>query len=434
MQFNTIIRKPFHSLANILNRDSFRPTKNKVITAIALLAISSALFFSSSQPLIAGLLISSTIGIADYFIKKIFDSTYSSSKPGIHQIINCWFKDQMIDIKGSWWLKINKSKKLIEFKKNWKNLTTSLKRCHAESKHLQSRCKQYFYAAHDLSGSYKTPLGTVHSVPNNFSMWMPGVAFIASYLAAKKNINGLFVCQTLEAFSTQIKEIALSDADQRSAFIVGTFQSGFYNQFPPDFKPNFPQHKATVCVEKKAGQLTIALLESMPLEGTNNKIDSAHLTNHLWNGYRQWDKFNNVELVFRAIIKACQYTNCDARLLCSQVLRQKGSGCETFALSDAISYLRDSDFFNKITCSKEVEKLSSRYQVEYMTQLPPEFMLGVQSDKLLQDYMKTIDLDQPLIQKKKTFQKYFDANKVEIKRDAKLKLQNHYITKKATNI
>jgi hypothetical protein len=431
MQCNATIEMPkSQPLNNIQNQNSLHLSKNIIIAAVALLAIGSAIFFTSGQVFVTGVIICS-VGVAGYGIKKIFDAVYPSGKPGLHDKIKGWFKGQAIGDQSQWWLEINRSKKLIEFKKNWKKLTANPQACKSTSHELRSRCKNFSLGRDDFSGLYNKPLGTVHGVPDDFSMWMPGVAFTASYLAAKKNIEGLFVCQTLEALATQIKEIALNEEDRRCSFLVGTFQSGLKNQFPFDFEPNFPQHKSTVCVEKKAGLLTIALLESMPAKGLNDKIDPVNLTNNLWNGYGEWDKFNNIELAFRAIVKACQYANYDAKLLCSQVVRQMNTGCETFAVSDAISFLRDPDFFSKISCSSEILKLDMRYQVEYITQLPPEFMIGLQSDTLIQDYMKAIDVDQPLIHKKKSLKEYFVANRVGVQKYGKIKFQNHYIVKKS---
>jgi hypothetical protein len=108
-------------------------------------------------------------------------------------------------------------------------------------------------------------------------LWMPGVALVASYLTEKKGVTGLYVCDSLEALSTQIEKISQSDSDQRCAFVVGTFQSGFRQQLR-GFEPNFPQHKVTVCVEKKGGQLTIALLDAEPTPSVNQNISPDHLS------------------------------------------------------------------------------------------------------------------------------------------------------------
>ena len=76
----------------------------------------------------------------------------------------------------------------MAFKKNWKDLTTNSIACELKSRELQNSCQKHFYTSHDPFGGYHTPLGTVYGVPADFSMWMPGFAFIASYLTAKKNL------------------------------------------------------------------------------------------------------------------------------------------------------------------------------------------------------------------------------------------------------
>lgn len=335
------------------------------------------------------------------------------------------------------WLKITKSQRLIDFKKNWRNLIGNGSACKEEAQKLQAvykKSKMYIEQQWNKLSPYNAPLGVVYSIPNNFGTWMPGIAFIASYLAEKKDIKGLYVCKSLEAFATQLKQIALSDSDQRCACIVGGFSSGFSRQYPGAFEPNFPQHKVTVCIEKKNGQLTIALLESQPEPGSNDKINPSHLTDNIWQGYKKWNQFNNEELIFRAILKACRHTKCSSRLLVSNVLRQRSYGCAAFALSDAVSFLQNPDFFNQITCSSEKAQIDSQYQIEKITQLPPEFMIGSQSYQLLQEYRSKNDqalFDQPLPGRKKTLQDYLNANQVTVNTARGKRSQNYYAIRKS---
>lgn len=324
-----------------------------------------------------------------------------------------------------------KFKELNGFKEKWKNIVIDKLKCEEEARKAEAAYKQSDFSRHyERSGLYDEPMGTVYGVPARFSLWMPGVALVASHLAAKKNVEGMFVCKSLEAFSSKIKEISLSDSNQRCAFIIGTLQAGL----PFPVKPNFPQHKVTVVVEKKEGKLTIALLESQPEPRQNDEIVPEHLTDDLWEGYQDRYGFNNQELVFRAILKACRQAKCIPRLLHSQVLRQRSYGCEVFAIQDAIAYLRDPNFFNKIACSDQIDQLDQDYQLEHIIGLPPEFMVGLQSFKQLQDYKITVGqetLNQPLLGRKKSLQSYLDENLFELGSNREKKCQNHYITRKS---
>ena len=337
-----------------------------------------------------------------------------------------------------WWSDILNSKKLKEYKTQWKRLAFDGMAREQEVNSIQCLYKQTAYFKTHVTNNknnYDALMGTVIQVPGEFSFWMPGVALVASYLAEKNNIDGLYVCKTLEAFVSRLKEISLSDSDQRCAFVIGLFMSGGKKQGVFGHDPNYPQHKATVCVEKKQGSLTIALLDAQPLAEVNKDINPDHLTDRLWSGYDQYNKFNDQELAFRAILKACSDVKGDIRFLHSQVERQIGYGCVAFALHDAICYLRDPDFFKKILCAKEVVELKNGRQIEIITQLPPEFMIGTQSSQLLEQYIREVPqkiLDQPIRGKKKpkTLQNCLDDNQVTVLVQGNPKIQNHFITKK----
>lgn len=324
------------------------------------------------------------------------------------------------DLGEGWWNRINGSKRLQDFKKDWKSWIADRKACVNKTKELKEIYKtSELYKQQDRL-MFDAPLGRILQVPDNFSMWMPGVAFIASYLAEKKNMQGLFICQSLEAFGTKVDEIALSKGDKRIACVVGTIQSGF------GLQPNFPQHKIAVGIEKKGGQLRIALLESMPLP-VFNEPDPNNLMQELWDG-----NYNGQELIFRAVLKACCEKKCEVRLLYSVVERQKVYGCVIFALQSAISFLNDENFFNRITCEEEKSPLDSKFKLEKITQLPPEFMTGLQSQKFLQNYEDEVGHDrfnEPLLGKTKTLQSYLDENQLDVDGTRKSFI-NFYVLKK----
>lgn len=336
--------------------------------------------------------------------------------------------------KDHWWTKITSTKEFGEYKKNWKKFANSEAAREQEAKRLQSSYESSTYNDLANQSPYNTLLGNVYNTPGDFSMWMSGVALIAAYLTEKKKIKGLYVCETLESLSSQIQRIHSDPKDQRCAFVVGTFSSGFINDYQDHFKPNFPQHKVTVCVEKKEGQLTIALVDPEPIT-ENAEISPKNLTNEIWKEYDVWDAFNSQEIVFRAILKACRDSKCEARLLHSQAVREQAYGCVVFALQDAFAYLRDPDFFDKITTCKEKRiKIDNLYEIEVIKTLPAECMVGTQSSKILQAYKKGGgQFDKRLLGRKRgTLQQYLDANNVEVTNKQGHKTnQNHYITKKS---
>lgn len=325
--------------------------------------------------------------------------------------------------KEIWWTKITKTLEFDEFKKNWTNLAKTKIAREQEGNKLKDAYQALDQINKKNQFPFHAPVGTVHGMPGQFGMWMPGVALVAAYLCEKKKIQGLYVCESLEALSTQIQKIHSNPADQRYAFVVGTFSSQNHLQ------PNFPQHKATVCIEKKDGKLTIVLLDPEPIPGFNEKISPKNLNDKLWEG-----NYNSQELVFRAILSGCREAKCEARLLHSQVEREKIYGCAAFALQDGMSFLRDPDFFNRITCNKDkTVKIDQNFAIEVITALPPEYMIGAQSSQIIDDYKKKGgQFNQVLPGKTKTLQNYLDAYFIEgTESNGMLKKQNHYITNKA---
>lgn len=285
---------------------------------------------------------------------------------------------------GPWWTKVTETQEFIRFKRNWKHLAIGASR---EREAIKIK-KAYKH----LPSS--NCLGKIYNVPGMFSFRMPGVALVASYLAEKKKVKGLFVCKTLEALSRKIQEISENPQDQRAALIVGASHCSLGS--------NFPQHKVAVCVEKKEGKLTIALLDSQP-EFENKTIASEHLQGAIW---------NEQELVFRAILKGSG----EARFLHSQVEIQKSFGCETFALKNSLAFLKDPLFFSRIICSKK-----KTAPCVVIKRLPPEYMVGAQSTAIINRYRKKGG-------EFETLQAYWNAHLI---KGPGGKVQNHYITKKS---
>lgn len=162
-------------------------------------------------------------------------------------------KTQALFQKKTWWESVTETKDFTRFKRNWKHIAKS----DAARQRQAAKLRSAYYYKNPPSSNDQAPLGTIYNVPGTFSFWMPGVALVAAYLAEKKKVEGLFVCQTLEALAKKIQEISQNPQDQKVALVVGAFPSGF------KLRPNFPQHKVAVLVERKEGQLSIALLDSV---------------------------------------------------------------------------------------------------------------------------------------------------------------------------
>lgn len=316
---------------------------------------------------------------------------------------------KIVDLSGNWWKELKASLSFQKFIQNWKQIVANSHLRGTEALSLQTKG--------DLR--LNQLVGKVYgSVPNHFGFWMGGAAFIASYLSAKKDLKGFFVCKTLEALATKIDEIGSSPDDTRCALVVASIQSGYHF-----LTPNFPQHKTAVCIEKKNGRLSIALLETMPEPGTNSDIDPAKLNDPIWNGIRSVDGFNNQELVFRAILKGCKRLNCPINFFQSNVKRQSKYGCTIFALQDCVSFLSNQDFFNTIVCPGQKVNVGLNRNIEKIVQLPPEFMIGTQSSTVLQNYRQggSARFNDPLPGRKKSLQGYLDAHS---------EIHNYYISKK----
>lgn len=318
--------------------------------------------------------------------------------------------DFPLDIKGKWWTNVTESDEYKSFKRNWNVLSDSNQ---ATEKAAELK-KAYQETKADKTEPY---FGTVYNVPSNFSFYMKGIAFIASYLQSKKNIQGLFVCRGMQGVHDKIEELHQNPADQKMALIVGDSEK----------IPSYPQHKVAILLEKKAGIITIALLDPMP-EGHNRDIEPDNIlsSNEHIMGY---SLYNSKERVFRQIYRTCMKSGIEARFLDSIVRRETHGGCAIFALQDAVAFLRDPSFFEKVHVSKEV-RIEKNFKIEHIDTLPVECLIGTQSISIMQSHkVKGINFDSTLIARKKTGNQYLADHKIVVNNKA----QNHYITKKFFN-
>jgi hypothetical protein len=214
---------------------------------------------------------------------------------------------------------------------------------------------------------------------HKFTMLMPGIALIASLLCKKNKLKNLWVCQSNNAFQEKLKEIKNSTKDQRHALIVQTHSSMNSSQHLK--KEDWEQHKMTVCVEKINGHMHIYMLETMVAEWNSITKSQIHL--------KEDSKFTEQELIL-AHINAIGLDQTEATIYIPVTRREFGGGCSTFALRDAVYFLRDNQFVTKLVISAK-ERMTlpiSHVVIRNIEALPPECMQMAQSMSILDEYQK----------------------------------------------
>lgn len=286
----------------------------------------------------------------------------------------------------------------------------------------------------NLEEESKTP--HVKTVFDDDSLKMPGVAILAAYLRRKKGLDNLFVCKSLEAFQAKLNEISQWKGNIRIAFVL---PCGPEDRTDDDEEYDGDAgHKIALCLEKVGDSIKIVLLDSL---GSNPrdynpiiaKSPAEHLqespgddTVILWYIFHSQLDWNKTEFYY------------------SFGSRQETGYCyETFALKDAISFLQDPQFFDKIKKSKvviEAPARNIRIQLQQIDQLPPAFMKGTQDNAALEDYIQHYpqvntsegsksdpEKLQQLLRLKKTIEKHtIQIEKIK-EEEVKIKTQNHYI-------
>lgn len=304
--------------------------------------------------------------------------------------------------------------------------------------------KTSFYPGSDvLNGTYTAPMGFIEGASVRFGLWMPGVALLAQHLAEKKDVKNLFVASTIEAFSVALRTHLQSQEVFRFAFIVSPSFSGCVLRDYSDciLLKNFPQHKVAVVFEKNAGDVKMAILDSMPVGGQKT-IDPSHLTNYnqedLWDGIEKRGNFNAPELISRAFFKACENLNLKSTVYRSHVVREETNGDVIFALYDAISFLKNPNFFHEIKSNKEFEIPIKQALFECIVALPSVHMRGTQSSQVLNNYeQKEPELfKKPFPQADKTLKDSLEHSHIIVPLSTPApdgqthRLENHFITNK----
>ncbi|MBP7074227.1 MAG: hypothetical protein KBA81_02455 [Rhabdochlamydiaceae bacterium] len=202
-------------------------------------------------------------------------------------------------------------------------------------------------------------------------MQMPGVAIIGTYLRRKHGLANLFVCASMEAFQNKLNEISRMKGNIRMAMIVPGWT------MPGSTKVE-AEHKIPICVEKIGHEVKIAFLDSLGCD-PSDEIDSFY------------QNANDLEEGLETVLHYIHNSSLDKKntqVYCCSVDRQRQDfGCETFSLKDAVSFLRDPHFFDKIvTTPLQVESKNNQMTFFEIHLLPPSFMKGTQSFKKLDCY------------------------------------------------
>lgn len=215
-------------------------------------------------------------------------------------------------------------------------------------------------------------------------MLMDGVALVASYLRHKKNLQNLYVCTSFEAFQIQLNKISQLK-EGRFAFIL---PSGIENRQKKDkdYKGD-AGHKISVCVEKTSEGVNIAILDAL---GWKVDEDDYHLlAPHLLHKSAKENQYTDIagREIFWYIIHSHLYSPTTTIYFSSVERQHAGFGCETFSLRDAVWFLQERDFFNKIQCDDVlVQERNVSLHLKPITLLPPIFMKSAQSKRLITSY------------------------------------------------
>lgn len=215
---------------------------------------------------------------------------------------------------------------------------------------------------------------------------MQGVAIIATYLKEKHRLNNLFVCNSLEAMQNKLAETQNSKEDGRYALVIGNYcevpdQIGEQTDAPSEYTSTV-NHKIMIGVEKKGSEIKVVLMDALDedLEGVSPKFVLSPVRD-LEHSFGV-----NIEVILWYLCQVLSPEN--TKIYYSNVNRQNTYyGCETFALKDALFFLRDPAFFEKIQVETKLLTENQYHLILGEIQsLPPAFMKGAQSRRLLAQY------------------------------------------------
>lgn len=213
---------------------------------------------------------------------------------------------------------------------------------------------------------------------------MPAVAVLATYLEAKKGVTNLFVCKSHEAFQKKLTDIVRYMGNIRVAMVVTDWAEVSKSDDPKDGDYGTDAtHKLAVCVEKKGEKIKIAILDPL---GTHKSEISPGKALASAESLRYAD-LGGLDYLLWAICHSGLNLQ-ETTLYYSKVERQNTLfACETFALRDGIAFLKDPNFFDHLETQKLLFKEGKAALTLFkIKSLPPAFMQGAQSVKLLNKY------------------------------------------------
>jgi len=255
-------------------------------------------------------------------------------------------------------------------------------------------------------------------------MQMPGVAIIGDYLRRKNGLENLHICASLEALREKLSEISRMEGNIRAALVL------------PDSSEHLPvdspyywamyHHKVAICVEKMGPVVKVAFLDSLSC------IIDDFAKSEEPSEPQERTSFGGPAILYAVYSSDLDWKN--TQFYYSSIQRQvNGFCCESFALKDAVAFLRDPHFFDKVKAKPVTIKAENQLmELQEITQLPPPFMKGTQKPEVLKSYTDDYPLietseglkpDPLRLQEIEKLQKCIDKHTILISKEK----QNHYI-------
>ena len=214
---------------------------------------------------------------------------------------------------------------------------------------------------------------------------MEGVALLAAYLREKKGVDNLFVCKSLEAFQAKLNEVSLLEGNTRLALVLPMLPEGedSFDLRDGEYRADLA-HKIAVGIEKTDTQIKIVILDTLRVLHIDEFSPARTLA--------AAKDLKYVSLI--GIVSPLWYIyhstldRKETSVYYSKIERLNANyGCETFALSDGVSFLKDPHFFDNIQATKlRINQGRAELILQQITRLPPNFMKGSQSLNLLKEY------------------------------------------------
>jgi hypothetical protein len=269
--------------------------------------------------------------------------------------------------------------------------------------------------------SDRHPEAFVKQILDDDELTMQGLAILAAYIRRTKGLDNIFVCKSLEAFQKKLDEIGRLEGNIRLSMVLTDWPEvqDEHDKKDGEYGADIT-HKLAVCIEKTGSQVKIVILDPMsaheddisPVKVLSTAKDLKYVDIEgvdylLWYIYHSSLDMKNTSVYFSTIRRQRTYT-----------------GCETFAFNDAIAFQRNPRFFDHIRTKKlritEGEAELKLYKIE---SLPPAFMRGAQSLRLLKEYVEEREKSQDpeTLQNIATLKRKVETHLVEV--DGKL--QNH---------